>query len=229
MPNYNCHLSLVVSGQLVKLLNPEKPFFGTVILTTAVGFTGWKLTWLGDKPSTARISGLEVPQTSGFCFQVSRTGSVAPPVGLGWEVVKPGGTTRFLPDYWAGPLDSTCELLEIKSANLILSILLQPRQRRLGLSGIPSCFLGIALIKHLHKTSAVKSLTVTGELDENGIFPNKISEWQKCHLCHVWFIVFIYLMLKCHCLKVGKLLLWPHLLALCATHLLKKIKVILQN
>lgn len=88
MPNYNSHSLLLVSGQLVKLLNPEKSFFGTVILITAAGFAGQKLAWLWDKPSTARIRGLEVPQTSGFCFQVSRTGSVAPHVGLGWEVVK---------------------------------------------------------------------------------------------------------------------------------------------
>lgn len=113
---------------------------------------------------------------------------------------------RFRPDYWAGPLDSTCELLEVKSANLILSILLQPRQLRLGLFSILSrCFWSSPYQAPAQNLGCVKSLTVIDELDGNGIFPNKINEWQKCHLCHVWFIVFSYLVLKCHCLRIGKL------------------------
>lgn len=107
---------------------------------------------------------------------------------------------RFWPDYWA--TGQHLRAAEVKSTNLILSILLQPCQLRLGLFSILSrCFWYSPYQAPAQNLGCVKSLTVIDELDGNGIFPNKINEWQKCHLCHVWFIVFIYLVLKCHCLK----------------------------
>lgn len=118
---------------------------------------GWEI----SQPSTARISGLEIPQTSGFCFQVSRTGSVAPPVELGWEVVKQWhhkvparllgwAIGQHLASCWRSDQLAWFSPYSCSPANSGWAV-----QHSLGV------FFGVALIKHLHKTSAVSNLLLS--------------------------------------------------------------------
>ena len=125
-------------GQLVKLLTPEKPFFGTVILTTAAGSAHQKLYSFSSPRQISHLQPDSVywrsHKLASLCFQISSTGSVALPVGRGWDVLSIG--LRF---HFPAPTGQPCmppqlqaaasSLLEIKTpANLILSILLQPCQ-----------------------------------------------------------------------------------------------------
>lgn len=85
----------------------------------------------------------------------------------GGEAVAPQGSC---PTTGLGHWTALGQLLEVRSASLVLSILLQPCQLWLGCSAFPRGFFWCSP----HQAPAqnlccVKSLTVTGELDGNGV------------------------------------------------------------